>query len=573
MENEKSIVKVSDVRLPKFVEDAYDTIEGMKQFAGMLLDSKLVPDHFYEKGADNKPDYTKGKVPAVVVVLLQAQQLAIPPMTALQHVIPVSGLLSIKGDLAKTMIFASGKLKKDSWKETVTGSIEDENMVVSITATREDNGTTLTRTFSVDKAKRMGLWITSSQVSGQDGWKWKKSAWYKTPDRMLNYRALGNIARDLFSDVLLNMYTTEEAQDIGKETTEIIETESGAKITIPDKEHAKTRSTKMTDRVVDKIPNNKFGKVGDKNIQEAEVIPVDKNEERYTENVRLARESMDKQIAENNLSFNPEVEGMQHKDDKSRIMENYSVTHLTKHDESPFKAEKGSAESINGVLVIRDEAGNITNQEEIDNDGKTPAEEIIDGQWTLKQMEAMDTPILLKLVMEDMDMMESCEIIGGKNTNKKLREIVFAHQNENLAEYVAPYLKANEEREKQEAASAVGKEPAVNTQAGEIPVNKDFDKGKEEAKIDAFLNTTKKAEPEKIEAGNKYDIEIPAETPRDFSLVKGLFNKLMGVTPQITTPRFMELHDKLKLPSSYCDKETFLKIASVDEINLLLNAN
>ena len=533
METEKSLVRVSEVKLPKFVEDAYDTIEGMKQFANMLLESKLVPDHFYEKGVDNKPDYTKGKVPAVVVVLLQAQQLAIPPMTALQHVIPVNGLLSIKGDLAKTMIFASGKLRKDSWKETVTGTIEEENMVVTITATRDDNGVTLTRSFSVDKAKRMGLWVTSAMASGTDGWKWKKSAWYKTPDRMLNYRALGNLARDLFSDVLLNMYTTEEAQDIGKETSEVIETESGAKITIPDKEHSKARSTKMTDRVADKIPDNKFGEVKKDNIQEATVIE------------------------EKNFSSNaPEANNPIHAEKINEIAEN----------ESPFKADKGSVEYLDGKEVKRD-GENIEAKEEVP------------GQYTLEGMEKMDTEILKKMVMDDMDMMEASEMIGSKNTNKKLREIIFAHQEGRLAEHVAPYLKDNEEKQKSFEASqallhATRPEPPADTTKGEIPVNKLFDKQKEDAKIDAFLDKAplKKEEP-KVEAGNKYGIIISEATPRDFSDVKQIFNKMMGVTPQITTPRYMELAQKLGYLPLYADKETFIKNASVAEIDLLLNSN
>lgn len=552
METEKSIVRVSEVRLPKFVEQAYDSIEGMKQFANMLLESKLVPDSYYEKGLDKKPDYTKGKTSAVVIVLLQAQQLNVPPMTGLQHIVPVNGLLSIKGDLAKTMIFASGKLKKDSWKETVTGSIENEDMVVSITATREDNGITLTRTFSVDKAKRMGLWVTKQMVDSQDGWKHSKSAWWKTPDRMLNYRALGNIARDLFSDVLLNMYTTEEAQDIGKETSEVIETESGAKITIPDKEHSKARSSKMTDRVADKIPDNKFGEVKKDNIQEAEVINEDPKNvpEEYTERNKVAVESRP--------GYEPETS-------LDNVMD--AMKTPEKKEISPFKAEKGSVEYLDGKEVKRDEHPEAESKDDA----------IIDGHWTLKQMEGMDTAILLKMVMEDMDMMEGCETIGGKNTNKKLREIIFAHQEGKLDLHVAPYLKANEEREKQEAASAVSKEPPVNTQAGEIPLNKEFDKAKEDKKVDDFLNKAplQKKETPTVpqEAGNKYGMIISETVPRDFSEVKVIFNKMMGVTPQITTPKYMELIVKIGLQAKYADKETFLKQATKEEIDLLLNAN
>jgi hypothetical protein len=537
METEKSLVRTSDVQLPKFVADAYDTIEGMKQFAGMLLDSKLVPDHFYEKGTDNKPDYTKGKVPAVVVVLLQAQQLAIPPMTALQHVIPVNGLLSIKGDLAKTMIFASGKLKKDSWIEDVTGSIEQENMVITIQATRDDNGITLTRFFSVDKAKRMGLWITSAQVNGTDGWKYKKSAWYKTPDRMLMYRALGNIARDLFSDVLLNMYTTEEAQDIQRETTEVIETESGAKITIPDKEHAKGRSDKMTGRVADKIKAPEFAPIKS-NASDAVVM----TEENFTD-VGGFR----------SMAFEAENPGEKYDIDKHRAEVNaLNKVPVEQKEESPFIPSHGSVEFHQGVEVQRDE---------------TPPLQTT-GEYTLEGMEKTETEVLKEIVMADMDMMEASELLGGKNTNKKLRLIIFANQEGKLKQYVADELS----KIKKEEPPA---EPPVDTARGEIPLNKDFDnqgpaQGTPTRNADILQPDPPK---EKVVSGNKYGLEIPEAIPRDFSVMKSLHNKLLMLSPTINNSRYEDLSDKLNIRVAFPDKETFLKNATTAMVNQLLDTN
>jgi len=555
MENEKSLVRTSDVRLPKFVEDAYDSIEGMKQFADMLLESKLVPDSYYEKGPDRKPDYTKGKTSAVVIVLLQAQQLAVPPMTGLQHIVPVNGLLSIKGDLAKTMIFASGKLKKGSWIETVTGSIEKEDMVVSITATREDNGTTLTRTFSVDKAKRMGLWVTSAQANGQDGWKWQKSAWYKTPDRMLNYRALGNIARDLFSDVLLNMYTTEEAVDIGKDVTEIIESESGAKITIPDKEHAKTHSAKMTSKVADKIPDNKFGEVKKDNIQEAEVINDDQEKEKIIANLptKVDGEGAQAFIARYNNYINsalakyPDIGFTHLKPDSEQKSENTDTP------------QRGSVEVMNG--------------KEIDRGGSEPeasqqANDDTEGKLTLEGMEKMETSDLLKIINEDMDMMEAVEMIEGKNTNKKLRLIIFAHQNDTLAEYVAENMPAKADDTEENKTTEEAKQ-------GEISINKEFDNQGPEQPAGEPTGNADILQAEK-KSGNKYNLEIPdvgEQGNRDFSSTKTLFNALAGVSPSITAPRYLELAAKLGIGEKYQDKEVFCRGASVELINQLLNSN
>jgi hypothetical protein len=252
MKQEQGLVK-SSMNLPGFVENAYESVDAMEKFSDLLLQSKLCPDHFYEKGGDNKPDYNKGKTAAVMMVLLQGHQLNLPPLTALQHIIPVNGLLSIKGDAAKSMIFGSGKLKKDSWDEEVTGSVEQGNYKVAITATRSDNGQTLTRSFSVADAKRAGLWIDASMLQKQDGWKYKKSAWYKYPERMINYRALGFLARDLFPDVMSGIYTTEEAMDLPQDQTIVIETTGGAEIAIPDKEFNESRSESLTRKAAEKI--------------------------------------------------------------------------------------------------------------------------------------------------------------------------------------------------------------------------------------------------------------------------------------------------------------------------------
>jgi hypothetical protein len=521
MDEKTTSLRLTENRSIKILDNAFETVEEMTKVANLLLESKLCPSHFYEKGMDNKPDYTKGKTAALIMVALHGKKLGFDIMTAMQQVVPVNGLMSVKGDGAKSLILNSGKIEPGSWKEERTGSIEDENLKVTITATRSDTKETLSRTFSVDQAKRAGLWITPQQASGQDGWKYKSSAWYKFPERLVGYRALGFLARDLFPDVMSGTYITEEARDIPSDTTEVIETESGAKITIPDKEHSKSRSSKMTDRVADKIPDNKFGEVKKDNIQDATVVDESKDtfydgpikDESYTEK------------------------------------------------ESPFKAERGSVEYLDGKEVKRDAEN-------------TESKETIVGQWTLKEMEGMDTPILLKTVMEDMDMMEASEIIGGKNTNKKLREIIFAHQEGRLDAHVAPYLK----KEPIITGDGSGNNVDVNeadTTRGEIPVNKEFDKAKEDKKIDDFLNAPPKKEEKKnnIGEGNKYNIEIPAETPREFSIQKSLYNKMIGLDPQITTPRYFILAEKVGLLAKYSDKEVFIKEASVSEINDLLNSN
>ena len=235
------------------IQNAMESLDGMREFAKVILNSGIAPHYLYEKKPDGKIDFTKGNVEKLMGVFIKGDQLKMHPLTAMQEVVPVNGLLSIKGDGAKSLILQSGKIKKGTWNEKSEGDIETGTYKVTITATREDTGETLSRSFSVAQAKRAGLWITQEMLQKNDGWKKKQSAWYKFPERMMKYRALGFLARDLFSDVLSGTYTLEEAQDyIDDVSTEIV-TEGGATVVIPDKQFADDRSKRITGTASEKI--------------------------------------------------------------------------------------------------------------------------------------------------------------------------------------------------------------------------------------------------------------------------------------------------------------------------------
>ena len=320
---EKTVVKQQSTSLA-FVENATQSIENMMQYANTLLESGLCPAHFYEKDQKNKPDFSKGKPAAVVMVLQYGMECGLSPMQSLQQVVPVNNLISIKGDGAKMLIFRSGALEPGSWKETVSGSIEGEDYEVSITAKRKDNGLIMTRSFSVDKAKRAGLWIDQSKLSGQDGWKHKLSAWYKYPERMISYRALGFLARDLFGDVLNGAYTTEEAIDMPADETYAIPTSSGAKIEIPSRNFNEERSQKLTSRAVEKI--DKQNHIEEKQSEEPQVEGVDpevaepefETEEKTLENLfgELTEEYMKENFETSDL-----LEFVQKNDDMAKALE------------------------------------------------------------------------------------------------------------------------------------------------------------------------------------------------------------------------------------------------------------
>jgi len=524
MSDEKTgLVKAGETRLPKFVEDAYESIEKMEGFAKILLDSKLVPNHFYEKlpGDKNKPDFSKGKVPSVVAVLIQAYQLDVPPMTALQHIVPVNGLLSIKGDLAKSMIFKSGLLKQGSWKEEEFGSIETGDLVVKITAARQDNGQSITRSFSVAQAKRAGLWVTEAQANGNDGWKYKTSAWWRYPARMINYRALGFLARDMFPDVLAGIYTTEEALDMPVDETIIIDQGDGATLQIQDAGHSASRSEKITKRAVDKIEDKSFTPVEEANnhIKSDQSIKVDNPDP----NKRFSETDAETELA-------------------------IIKARLPEKDESETSA--GYIQRYNAVVdeLLKEFPGaELIHLKPAEKEAK-------EGDLTIEQMTSMETDDLVKIITENADMTEAMILIPGKNTNKKVREIIFAYQGGKLSEHCAPHIKEGDT----EPGAEQDMEPNTNfDKQGAAP--------QEEGVVDAESSDL-----------NPYKLDIPAfdkGEERDFATVKELFTAMLGIQPRLDNERFLELIKNIPEFQRFVNKEDFCRYATIEEVNRLLNEN
>jgi hypothetical protein len=129
---------------------------------------------------------------------------------ALQKVTVINGRTAIYGDAARALILKGGLTnpkKGGGWNEWTTGKEGQDNFTAHIRAKRADTGEEMERSFSVMEAKRVGLW-------GSDMWK----KWGQM--RMLRYRALGFLARDLFSDVLLGLHIAEELiSEAGPEVT------------------------------------------------------------------------------------------------------------------------------------------------------------------------------------------------------------------------------------------------------------------------------------------------------------------------------------------------------------------
>lgn len=222
-----------------FVETSMQNFDTALEFCNHMVRSKILPKHYYNDQGNPKEE----SAGMLLMVLQMGKEIGMSQMMSIQQIIPVNGLMSVKGDGAKALIMASGKCAE--WKEWING--EGDNLTAYVSAKRKDTGESITRSFSVMDAKRAGLWIDQAAVQRND--RLKYSPWFKYGNRMLRYRGLGFLCRDLFGDVLQGISIEEEARDIDVDISKS-QSETGVKVDVTagekneNLEKAATKATK-----------------------------------------------------------------------------------------------------------------------------------------------------------------------------------------------------------------------------------------------------------------------------------------------------------------------------------------
>lgn len=177
------------------------SFEDVQRIAKMSVSSGLF------KG-DRKDD-DQAKLAKATMAIMQGLEVGLPPMQAVQCIAIINGRCLIWGDAVPGLLWAAGF----KVNQTISGS--GDGRAAMCTITRPD-GTEITRTFSVLDAKKARLWDERPTIKKQWDGKWEEkpndSAWFRFPDRMLGFRALGFASKDGASDVLRGLYISEEYQ-------------------------------------------------------------------------------------------------------------------------------------------------------------------------------------------------------------------------------------------------------------------------------------------------------------------------------------------------------------------------
>lgn len=160
------------------------TLDEAMKFSEMLARSTMVPRQY------------QGKAEDVLVACQWGKEIGLAPMQALQNIAVINGKPSVYGDAAMALVQASSVC--EDIEEYFEG--EGTSNPVAICVAHRKGRKPVKATFSVEDAKRAGLWG-------------KQGPWSAYPKRMMQMRARGFALRDAFPDVLKGLITAEEAQD------------------------------------------------------------------------------------------------------------------------------------------------------------------------------------------------------------------------------------------------------------------------------------------------------------------------------------------------------------------------
>ena len=154
------------------------------QFSEMLAKSQMVPRQY------------QGKPEDIMVAVQWGYEIGLAPLQALQNISVINGKPSVYGDAAMALVQSSPVC------EDIEEFFEDEGTPnpVAVCVAKRKGRKPVTSKFSVEDAKRAGLWG-------------KQGPWTQYPKRMMQMRARGFALRDGFPDVLKGLITAEEAMD------------------------------------------------------------------------------------------------------------------------------------------------------------------------------------------------------------------------------------------------------------------------------------------------------------------------------------------------------------------------
>ena len=134
------------------------------------------------------PHYRKMGPEGVFAIVEKAKSVGVSPMDALN-----GGMYFVQGKVEMTSSMMNQLIRAS--RHSITKDRKSDDTICILHGKRADNGDTWTEYFSIDDAKKAGLY---------------RGQWLKYPKDMLFARALSRLARQLFPDVIKGCYVQGE---------------------------------------------------------------------------------------------------------------------------------------------------------------------------------------------------------------------------------------------------------------------------------------------------------------------------------------------------------------------------
>jgi len=170
----------------------FSNFNDVLQFCTWISQSDIVPQAY------------KGKPADIFVAMSYGKEIGLPFMTSVQKIAIIGKRPALPSDIKLAMVRAKGLLEEH--REAKIEDIEKTG-IAWCEMKRKGLKDVMRHTFSVDNAKRAGLWE-------RRGYNNAPTPWVNYPFRMLQLKPRDLCLRDLFGDVFFGMVSVEEAQEI-----------------------------------------------------------------------------------------------------------------------------------------------------------------------------------------------------------------------------------------------------------------------------------------------------------------------------------------------------------------------
>lgn len=137
------------------------------------------------------PHYKRMGAEGIYAIVEKAKSIGINPMDALN-----GGMYYVQGKVELTAAMMNHLIRADG--HSITKDKKSDDTICILHGKRKDNGDTWVESFSIEDAKKAGIY---------------RNQWIKYPKDMLFARALSRLARQLFPDIIKGCYVQGEISE------------------------------------------------------------------------------------------------------------------------------------------------------------------------------------------------------------------------------------------------------------------------------------------------------------------------------------------------------------------------